>query len=39
MPFPYHSRLKRAILSAYERGMLWADQVEYFIAVLGLAHA
>lgn len=37
--YPYHSRLKRAILAAYERGTLWGDQVEYFLARLGLVHA
>lgn len=37
--FPYHSRLKAAILAARERGTLWDDQVRYFIARLGLANA
>lgn len=36
---PRHTRLKAAILAAYERGTLWPDQVEYFIRILGLAHA
>lgn len=36
---PRHSRLKAAILAAYERGTLWPDQVHYFIHILGLVHA
>jgi hypothetical protein len=36
---PRHTRLKRAILAAYERGTLWPDQVEYFIQTIGLVNA
>lgn len=36
---PRHTRLKAAILAAYERGTLWSDQVEYFIHKIGLVNA